>query len=346
MVTPRAVAVDAGRRASELRSLGDEMVGSFARFPEAVTLDKGFALVDRPGMAVQRAGQGSPGGERTSDPRDARSVADLLRIRELRPILPDDDTLGALRLQVGRRREPIRDLAADALQARAKIGQIDRDLEALLADCPEGARIPSLPGTVLAAAVIACAGDIRRFGPADAPASTAGLAPGRRQPAKRGGWRRAHGSDKVLKRVFCQSALCAIATADPLSRAFRDRKPQDGKHHTQACFALARRRVTAIRTMLRRREAFDPCPKAARHAHHAAASCPICGQGVTRVPFSATMAPPFQTVSRCTCPSTAISASGSPSTRTRSASRPGAIRPASIPRISALTEVAAAIASA
>ena len=145
MVTYRAVAVDAGGRAgpdrvvgtgldvidgraSELRSLGDGVVGSFARFPEAVPLAEGFALAHRPGMAVQRAGQGSPGGERTSDPRDARSVADLLRIRELRPILPDDDTLGALRLEVGRRREPIRDLAADALQARAKIGQIDRDL--------------------------------------------------------------------------------------------------------------------------------------------------------------------------------------------------------------------------
>src|SRR6056297_804872 len=179
MVTPRAVAVDAGRRASELRSLGDEMVGSFARFSEAAPLAEGFALADRPGMAVNRAGHGSPGGERTSDPR---IVADLLRIRELRPILPDDDTLGALRLQVGRRREPIRDLAADALQARAKIVGMVRDLETLLADHPDGARIPSLPGTVLAAAVIACAGDIRRFGPADAPASTAspvpGLAPG------------------------------------------------------------------------------------------------------------------------------------------------------------------------
>src|SRR6056297_1726136 len=118
MVTRRAVAVDAGGRASELRSLGNGVVGSLARFPEAVPLAEGFALADRPGMAVNRAGQGFPGGERTSDPRDARSVADLLRIRELRPILPDDDTP---RLEVGRRREPIRDLAAEALQSREKI---------------------------------------------------------------------------------------------------------------------------------------------------------------------------------------------------------------------------------
>jgi transposase len=339
--------------------IGLDVVGSFARFLEAMLLAEGFALVHAPGIAVNRAGQGFAGGERKSDPRDARTIADLVRTRELRRILPDDDTLVALRLKVGRRRELvqdqtrrlsrirgllcgihpglertldvtckaplallaryvtpaeirgagrarivghlrktphlhgiealadraleaaraqriavpgeavtaalIRELAAEALDARAKIARIDRDIEALLASHPDGALIRSLPGmgAVLAAEFIACIGDIRRFGSADALASAAGLAPVQRQSGKRSGWRRAYGGDKALKRVFYQSAFCAVSIGDPLSRAFYDRKRREGKHHTQALIALARRRVTVLWTMLHTREAFDPMRKAA-----------------------------------------------------------------------------------
>ena len=111
---------------AELRGLGGEamigldVVGSFARFLEAVLLAEGFALVHTPGIAVNRAGQGFSGGERKSDPRDARTIADLVRTRDLRPILPDDDTLVALRLKVGRRRELIQGPdTADNASARA-----------------------------------------------------------------------------------------------------------------------------------------------------------------------------------------------------------------------------------
>jgi transposase len=96
---------------ADLRRLGGEMVigldvvGSFARFLEAVLLAEGFALVHTPGIAVNRAGQGFAGGERKSDPRDARTIAELVRTRALRPILPEADTVMALRLKVGRRRD-------------------------------------------------------------------------------------------------------------------------------------------------------------------------------------------------------------------------------------------------
>jgi transposase len=350
---------------AELRGLegevviGLDVVGSFARFLEAMLLAEGFALVHTPGIAVNRAGQGFAGGERKSDPRDARTIAELVRTRDLRRILPDDDTLVGLRLKVGRRRELvqdqtrrlsrirgllcgihpglertldvtckaplvllaryvtpaeirgagrarivghlrktphlhgiealadgaleaaraqrvavpgeavtaalIRELAAGALDARAKIARIDRDLETLLANHPDGALIRSLPGmgAVLAAEFIACTGDIQRFRSADALASAAGLAPVLRQSGKRAGWRRAYGGDKALKRVFYQSAFCAVSIGDPLSRAFYDRKRGEGKHHAQALIALARRRVTVLWTMLHTREAFDPMRKAA-----------------------------------------------------------------------------------
>ena len=159
----------------------------------------------------------------------------------------------------------IRELAAEALQAREAIARIDRDLQALLDRHPDGALIRSLPGmgAVLSAELIANVGTIERFHSADALASAAGLAPIVRQSGKSWNWRRANGGDKALKRVFFQSAFCAVSTRDPLSKAFYDRKRREGKHHTQAIIALARRRVTVIWTMLKTRQNFDPVKKAA-----------------------------------------------------------------------------------
>lgn len=353
------------RLAADLRGLGGEIViglditGSLARFLEAILLAEGLRLVHVPGIAVNRAGQGFAGGERKSDPRDARTIAELVRTRDLRPILPDDETVIALRLKVTRRRElsddqtrrisrmrqllgaihpglerrldltakgplvliaryvtpaeirraglkrlvahlkrtphlhaaealaerafeaansqsvvvpgeavfadMIRELAAEALQAREAIARIDHDLQALLDRHPDGALIRSLPGmgAVLSAELIANLGTIERFHSADALASAAGLAPVIRQSGKSRNWRRANGGDKALKRVFFQSAFCAVSTKDPLSKAFYDHKRREGKHHTQAIIVLARRRVTVLWTMLRNRQTFNPMTKAA-----------------------------------------------------------------------------------
>ena len=339
--------------------IGLDVVGSIARFLEATLLAEGFALVHAPGIAVNRAGQGFAGGLAKSDPRDARTIAELVRTRSLRPILPDGDTLVALRLKVARRRELVQDqtrrlsrmgellcgihpgleraldltckaplvllarhvtpaeirhvgkaglvahlrgtprlrgvealadaalaaataqrravpgeaptaellreMAAEALDARARLARIDRDLEALLDRHPDGALIRSLPGmgAVLAAEFLAHLGDVARFPSADALASAAGLAPVLRQSGKTRHRRRARGGDKALKRALFLSAFCAVTAGDPLSRAYYDRKRSEGKTHSQAVIALARRRVTVLWTMLANHETFDPQRKAA-----------------------------------------------------------------------------------
>ena len=339
--------------------IGIDVVGSFVRFPEAVLLAEGFALVHTPGLAVNRAGQGFAGGERKSDPKDARTIAELVRTRDLRPVLPDDDTLVALRLKIARRRdlvqdqtrclnrlrgllcgihpglertldvtckgplvlltgyvtpteirragkrriiahlvktrslrnpddlaeralkaakdqriavpgeavtaELIRELACEALQTRDRIARLERDLEALLDNHPDSALIRSLPGmgAVLTAEFIACVGDIRRFSSSDALACVAGLAPVLRQSGQRKAWRRPFGGDKALKRVLYQSAFCAVSIKDPLSTAYYERKRREGKRHTQAIIALARRRTTVLWSMLNNRQKFDPNRKVA-----------------------------------------------------------------------------------
>ena len=299
-------------------------------------------------------------GERKSDPKDARTIAELARTRPgLRPIHRDHETTIAIRLKVARRRDlvqdqtrrlsrlrqllaaihpgleraldvttkgplalltryvapgeirkagrrriaahlkktpqlrdpealagraveiaktqsvvipreavvadMVRELAEEALEARARISRLDRDLEVLLRDHPDGALIQSLPGmgAILTAEFIAAVGDIARFRSADAMAAAAGLAPVLRQSGKSRALRRAFGGDKALKRVFFQSAFCAVTTKDPVSTAFYARKRREGKRHNQAIIALARRRVSVLWTMIRQRQPFQPMQHAA-----------------------------------------------------------------------------------
>jgi transposase len=153
-----------------------------------------------------------------------------------------------------------RELAEEALAVKARLTRLDKELEALLNLHPDAALIRSLPGmgAILTASFIATAGNIARFRSADAMAAAAGLAPVIRQSGYSRTWRRTFGGDKDLKRVFFQSAFCACATGDPISKAFYNRKRREGKHHTQALIALARRRVSVLWTMLKTRCPFDP----------------------------------------------------------------------------------------
>jgi transposase len=331
--------------------IGFDVVGGIAGLAEAMLAEAGFALVHVPGLAVNRARQGSVGGENKSDPRDARIIAEQVRIRsDLRPILPARELDLEIRLLVGRRSDLvaaqtqrlgrmhdllvgifpglervldlttkgaqhllsryvtpaelraagrrrlgrhlqaagglphvealaervleaaaeqriavpaeamtarlIRELAAEALAARARLIALDRELAALLDRHPDAALIRSLPGmgVVLTAEFIAEAGDLSRFRSADALAAAAGIAPVLRQSGKTRFLRRPSGGNKALKRLFYQSAFCSLAHPD--SRAFYDRKRQEGKRHHQAVIALARRRINVLWAMLHNRQAF------------------------------------------------------------------------------------------
>lgn len=345
---------------AELRALsgpvtvGLDVEGSIAAFLQAVLLADGLALVHVPGLAVNRAAHGYAGGERKSDPQDARVIADLVRTREgLRPIRPDDDATASLRLLVSRRRDLVQDqnrrfrhlrqllsqahpgleaaldvtckgplvlltryvtpaeirtasekaivrhlrrtpnlrhpealaataracaaeqriavpgeatiarlvreAAADALLARARLTALDGEPEALVAGHPKAALVRSLPGmgAVLTAELIAFAGDLARFRSPAALAAAAGLAPVLRQSGHARTLRRARRGDRDLKRVLYQSAFCAFSS-HPESRAYYDRKRREGKHHVQAVIALARQRTNVLWAMIVTNTAYNP----------------------------------------------------------------------------------------
>jgi transposase len=106
--TPAAIAslIDELKQLGGTVRIGLDVVGGIAALAEAMLAAAGFALVHVPGLAVNRARQGTVGGEHKSDPRDARVIADQVRTRQdLRPIEPATELDLELSLLVGRRRD-------------------------------------------------------------------------------------------------------------------------------------------------------------------------------------------------------------------------------------------------
>ena len=97
-------------------------------------LAAGERLVHVPGLAVNRARQGSVGGQAKSDPKDARVIADQLRLRagDFRPVALEDDTIAELRLLVGRRDDLVTDQTRRISRMRYLLNTIHPDLERAL----------------------------------------------------------------------------------------------------------------------------------------------------------------------------------------------------------------------
>jgi len=135
----RNTQADLDALSAELRAVpgpvqvGLDVNGSIATFLQALLLADGIALIHVPGLAVNRAAHGYAGGERKSDPQDARVIADLVRTRDgLRPIRPDDDATASLRLLVSRRRDLVQDQGRRVSRLRQLLSQAHPSLEAKL----------------------------------------------------------------------------------------------------------------------------------------------------------------------------------------------------------------------
>lgn len=157
------------------------------------------------------------------------------------------------------------ELAHEALREKERLATLEARLEELVADLPEARIVRSLPGmgTSLTAELLAEAGDLLgRYGSADRLAAAAGIAPVLRASGGSSYRRRATRGNRVLKRVFYQSAFCSLR-AGGASRAFYDRKRGEGKAHNQALMSLARRRVNVLWAMLRDGRLYEePVPDA------------------------------------------------------------------------------------
>jgi transposase len=121
--------------------------------------------------------------------------------------------------------------------------------------------ILSMPGfgvTLGAEFLAATGGDMDAFDSVDRLAGVSGLAPVPRDSGRiHGNFKRPRRYDHRLLRACYLSAQSAIRT-DPASRVYYDRKRAEGKTHTQAIIALARRRLNVLWAMLRDHAAYQP----------------------------------------------------------------------------------------
>ncbi|GGT40840.1 IS110 family transposase [Streptomyces chromofuscus] len=154
-------------------------------------------------------------------------------------------------------------LAKEVMRLNEQIAEIDKLIEARFREHKHAKVIVSMPGIgpLLGAEFLAATGgDMMAFESPDRLAGFAGVAPAPRDSGKiSGNLHRPRRYSRRLQRVFYTSALISIRCCDE-SRRFYDRKRAEGKRHTQAVLALARRRVNVLWALLRDGRCYEPIP--------------------------------------------------------------------------------------
>jgi transposase len=152
-------------------------------------------------------------------------------------------------------------LAKEVMALDTEIGDTDAMIEERFRRHRHAEIILSLPGfgiTLGAEFLAATGGDMSAFDSVDRLAGVSGLAPVPRDSGRiNGNLKRPRRYDRRLLRACYLAAHIAIRT-DTASRTYYDRKRSEGKTHTQAVLALARRRLNVLWTMLRDHTLYQP----------------------------------------------------------------------------------------
>jgi transposase len=156
-------------------------------------------------------------------------------------------------------------LAGQLLDLDREIKDLDKRLAERFEEHPDAERITSLDGfgPILGAQLLADTGGdlLATFGDPGRLAAYAGLAPVPRDSGRiRGNLHRPKRYHRGLRRVFYLAALSSIKRPEGPSRTFYQRKRGEGKLHTQALIALARRLVDVIWALLRDGRTFQITP--------------------------------------------------------------------------------------
>ncbi|MER6135646.1 IS110 family transposase [Streptomyces sp. NPDC001815] len=263
---------------ADILALGDEATRGIALADGGAAL--AIALLvnrDQPvhyisGRAIHRASE-SYRGEGKTDAKDAAVIADQVRVRrDLHPLRAGDDTVIDLKILTGSRMDLVADRTRTVNRLRAQFTGISPGLERAL-DLTNTGPLHLLTGYQTPAAT-------RRIGVKrletwlrsrhvvrpDRLAETAVQAAERQHtslPGEKlaGNLRRPQRYNRRRQRVFDTSALFSNRHCEE-SRRFYDRKRAEGKRHTQAVLALARRRVNVLRALLRDGRRYEPAPPA------------------------------------------------------------------------------------
>ena len=156
-------------------------------------------------------------------------------------------------------------LAGQLLDLDREIKNLDTQLTTRFGEHPHAPIITSIDGfgPILGAELLADTGGglAAAFGTPDRLAAYAGLAPVPRDSGRvRGNLHRPKRYHRGLRRVFYLAAFSAIKRPNGPSRAFYQRKRDEGKRHVQALIALARRLVNLVWALIRDNRTFTTAP--------------------------------------------------------------------------------------
>ena len=152
-------------------------------------------------------------------------------------------------------------LARQLIALHAQRADVAARVETLVQAHPLYQVLTSMPGIGVRTAAVFLAETLgKTFDTGAQLASYAGLAPvTRRSGSSIRGEHVSHGGNKRLKRAMFLSAFASLRS-DPVSRAYYQRKRNQGKRHNQAVLALAHRRILTLHAMIRNGALYDPQP--------------------------------------------------------------------------------------
>jgi len=156
----------------------------------------------------------------------------------------------------------ITELAQSILDIDARIKTLDREIAGAFDQHDDAEIIQSMPGfgPILGASLLVGSRDLRAFPTAGHLAAAAGLVPVPNDSGRRvGNLHRPTQYSRGLRHVFYLSAQTSMMRPGP-NRDFYLKKRDEGRTHTQAVIALARRRVDVLWALLRDRRCWTAEP--------------------------------------------------------------------------------------
>jgi len=162
----------------------------------------------------------------------------------------------------------VAELAGTILAQHERLKCLDQQIQDTFTQHPQAEVIESVPGfgPVLGASLLVAAGDLAAFPTAGHLAAAAGLVPVPNDSGRRAGnLHKPRRYSRPLRHAFYLSAQTSMMRAGP-NRDYYLKKRQQGRTHSQAVIALARRRIDVLWALLRDNRTWTATPPARAQA--------------------------------------------------------------------------------
>lgn len=156
----------------------------------------------------------------------------------------------------------VAELAGTVLSQHERLKVLDQQIQNAFAQHPQAEVIESMPGfgPVLGASLLVAAGDLAAFPTAGHLAAAAGLVPVPNDSGRRAGnLHKPRRYSRPLRHAFYLSAQTSMMRAGP-NRDYYLKKRDQGRTHSQAVIALARRRIDVLWALLRDNRTWTAAP--------------------------------------------------------------------------------------